>query len=455
MSDRSTRGQLEFPNQASSVRHLVLVGMTSSVVVAYLTRTVLAPASSVIQRELSLTNLEMGAVHGVWAFGYVGFQLPGGWLGDRFGRRVILPLYGVLWSVCTLWTAQASTFAELWWSRLIFGAAQAGLVPCLTRACFDWFPEDSRGWASAAITAGMSAGAVIASGLAAFLIPVLGWRLSCQLFALSGILWAIEFWRIFRDRPEIHPRVNRAELELIRKPTVLSLPSDPSAQLSPSVTIERPTSGGVPSPWGALQIYGLLALFLLAFQAMCRTFCYNFLTTWFPTFLERGLGANLRNAGLMTMLPLAGYVGGAMIGGVLIDRLLRATRSKWKSRSGVAATALLVAAAGSVAAIFTPALEVALLVLAIGAAASGLASPATWAAAMDLGGRSSATVMGIVNMTGNLGAFLCPLAVGAILDATGDRWNLVLLMFAGVSLAGALSWVFLDPQRPLRLGDRV
>jgi hypothetical protein len=60
--------------------------------------------------------------------------------------------------------------------------------------------------------------------------------------------------------------------------------------------------------------------------------------------------------------------------------------------------------------------------------------------------------MALANMAGNLGAFLCPVAVGAILDASGGRWNLVLLMLASVSLVGGLCWIFLDPE-PARSAD--
>ena len=75
----------EEPPSPTVVRHLVLAVMTSSVVVAYLTRSALAPASSMIQAELRLSNTAMGQVLGVWALGYVCFQLPGGWLGGWFG----------------------------------------------------------------------------------------------------------------------------------------------------------------------------------------------------------------------------------------------------------------------------------------------------------------------------------------------------------------------------------
>jgi MFS family permease len=438
-------GQVEeMAHAPSRVRHVVLAGMTMSVIVAYLSRTVLAPAGSVIQSELHLTNTEMGTVHGIWAFGYVGFQLPGGWLGDRFGRRVVLPFYGIVWSLCTLWTAISMSYGGLWWSRLVFGGAQAGLVPCLTRACVDWFPEDRRGTASAAITAGMSTGAVAASGLAALLVPWLGWRLTCELFASSGVLWAIGFWLTFRDRPERHPWVNKGEVSLIHGPAAdrVHSPEPELASLS-----ERDSSTKQRSRRFALGVYGTLAFWMLTGQGICRTFCYNFLTSWFPTFLERAHGVRLTSAGLMTMVPLAGVVFGSMGGGRLIDSLLQRTGSRRLSRCGVGAVGLMTAAIGSLAAIFASGPASALLVLAVGAVSMGLAAPATWAATMDLGGtRSSASVMALANMAGNLGAFLCPVAVGAILDASGQSWNLVLLMLAGVSALGGLFWMLLDPE---------
>src|SRR4051812_21968223 len=168
-ADRQQR--IPAPVSATSTRHLILAGMTASVVVAYLARTVLAPAGSVIQEEMRLSNLEMGAVHGIWAFGYIGFQLPGAWLGNRLGIRAVLPIFGLVWSLCTFWTAGAATYSGLWWSRLIFGGAQAGLGPCLSRACVEWFPQSRRGSASAGLPAGEVPGGGGAPGGGALPLP--------------------------------------------------------------------------------------------------------------------------------------------------------------------------------------------------------------------------------------------------------------------------------------------
>jgi nitrate/nitrite transporter NarK len=285
---------------------------------------------------------------------------------------------------------------------------------------------------------------VAASGLAAFLVPWLGWRATCQLFALTGVIWAIEFWLTFRDRPEQHPWVNKEEISLIRGMS--------KVQIGLGDELDVPAAEAKPAILSGLAVYGTLAFWMLTGQGICRTFCYNFLTSWFPTFLERSHGVQLRSAGLMTMVPLAGVVTGALGGGAIIDGLLRATGSKWLSRCGVGAAGLAIAAMGSLAAMFVTGAGAALCVLALGAASLGLAAPATWAATMDIGGsRSAASVMALANMAGNLAAFLCPIAVGAILDHTEGNWTLVLAMLTAVALCGAVCWIFVNPDpSPLR-----
>jgi MFS family permease len=432
------------PMPASWVRHLVLAGMTAAVLAAYLPRTALGPAASSIKRELELPDLAMGQILGVWALGYVWLQLPGGWLGDRYGRRVMLPLYGLVWSVCTLATARSETFAGLWWSRLVFGMAQGGLIPCLTRACVDWFPESRRGTASAAINAGMSAGAVLAGGLSAVMLPWLGWRLTLQLFALVGVVWAVVFWITFRDRPEHHPWVNPAEYALIRaeiEPVAKML-----VERREDLLEQEPGSGDkAVNRWGTgLGVYGSPAFLLLNSQAFCRAYGYAFLTSWLPSFLERGHGIPLAHASALSMIPLAGYIAGSILGGPLIDELLRRSGSKRLSRCAVGAAALVLTGLGLAAAMFAS-YPTALVAVALGMTASGFAGPATWAATMDVGGRSSTSVMAVLNMSGNLGAFLCPIAIGAILGAFPEGWNLVLLMLAMVYIIGGLCWLPVDP----------
>jgi MFS family permease len=410
--------------------------MFASVLIAYLPRTALAPAVSLIQKDLAISDVAMGQILGIWAIGYMTFQLPGGWLGTRLGRRLMLPAYGIAWSACTLVTSAASSFTALWWSRLLFGTSQAGLVPCLTRACVDWIPLDRRGIASAAITAGMSLGGVAATGLSALLLPHLGWRLTLQLFALLGVAWAAAFWFIFRDQPRDHPWVNQAELDRIKEPLV-----DPRVrdQIEPQPSNSTPTTR-------PFAVYKSLAFAMLLAEGFCRTYAYNFLNTWFPTYIERVFSLPVATAAAYAMFPLAAYATGSVLGGVLIDTILRKTGSKWLSRSASGAAALILAGIACASALLATNHITALVLISLSSACAGISAPATWAATMDIGGPASASLMAFGNMVGNLGAYLCPAAIGLMLKLNPNGWSSILLMIAIVLMIGGICWLFLNPE---------
>lgn len=57
-----------------------------------------------------------------------------------------------------------------------------------------------------------------------------------------------------------------------------------------------------------------------------------------------------------------------------------------------------------------------------------------------------------MNMCGNIGAGLFPLAVGYLVAATGN-WDIALLVFAGLFAVDAVLWAMLNPKRPLFEGD--
>ena len=74
--------------------------------------------------------------------------------------------------------------------------------------------------------------------------------------------------------------------------------------------------------------------------------------------------------------------------------------------------------------------------------------PACWAGCMDIGGRYSGTVSGSMNMVGNIGGALSPLAIPYILLWTGN-WTLTFYVSSAIYLIGGLCWLFIDAHTPL------
>src|SRR5207302_1007296 len=74
--------------------------------------------------------------------------------------------------------------------------------------------------------------------------------------------------------------------------------------------------------------------------------------------------------------------------------------------------------------------------------------PPAWTTCMDIGGKYVGTVSGTMNMMGNLGGFVSPIALGYIVGSTGN-WALTFYVTAGLHLLAAICWWLLDPVTPL------
>ena len=417
----------------SRTRWAVLAGLAFAATCAYLSRVCLSTANTTIQREFNFTPEAMGQILAAFSAGYFWFQIPGGSLGNRWGSRLVLPLLSVWWSASAVWTGLAHGFAGFWASRVMSGIAQAGLVPVSASALTHWFPHSERGVASSAIATCMTAGAVIAASLTAVLMPLVGWRWVFVIYAGVGLVWAAGFYLGFRNRPEEHAAVNEGELRVIRR----------DGPPGGGGVAPKPPRGGL-----ALTLLASPGIWLLSLQAFCRAFGAAFFITWFPAFLEQGRGVKLEAAGLLSTLPLIGTLLGNAMGGVIVDRLLAGTGNRRLSRCGTSAIALTLCAATLYAATLIKDPTTAVVVIAFGSMCFGCGSPAAWATCMDISGKHTSLLMAIQNMTGNLGALVCPMIVGVLIgwiQRTQGDWNLVLYLFVGIYLLGALFWLGLNP----------
>ena len=151
-----------------------------------------------MQEELNFNNEQFGYLYSAFSFGYLLFQVPGGWLGQKIGTRMTMPGLSIVWSLCTVVTAAVSSLGAMIASRFVFGLAQAGLVPNSAKVVKDWFPVAIRGKASSVCAMAMSLGGVITISLTSYLLNDHGWREIFRAYSLVGVVWAIAFYFFFR-----------------------------------------------------------------------------------------------------------------------------------------------------------------------------------------------------------------------------------------------------------------
>jgi MFS family permease len=411
-------------------------------VITYVDRVCISQTAPSIRADLKLSEAKMGWVFSAFSISYALFEIPGGWLGDRFGPRSALMKVVVLWSVFTAATGAAWNFLSLTVSRFLFGVGEAGCFPNITKIFTIWLPSTERGRAQGILWLSARWGGAFTPLLVAWVLGFISWREAFLLFGILGILWAVGFRRWFRDRPAEHPSVNAAELALMD-----------------GAEIHAPSHAKV--PWGKLlSSPTVLCLWL---QYFCSSYGWYFYITWLPTYLREARGMSLHKGALLAGLPLFFGGIGCFVGGWLATAFARRLHSVARARRLVASSGLLIAGGLLIVSTSIDDPVLALVTLGFASFCNDLAMAPSWSACMDVGGRHAGSVSGSMNMFGNLGAAIGAVVVGYILTAskvaadsapTLAGWTTTFLVAAAIYFVGTLAWLFIDPVTPIQPAAR-
>jgi MFS family permease len=380
-----------------------------------------------MQKDLGLTAIEMGWVFSIFAWAYAIFEVPGGWLGDRIGPRRVLMRIVLWWSFFTAATGWVWNLSSLLATRALFGAGEAGCFPNLTRVLTVWLPAQERERAQANLWLAARWAGALTPILVAYVLDFMSWRRAFELFGVLGVFWSIAFYRWYRDDPAKHPDVNQAELALLPPPREVAIAEGPT-------------------PWGA--ILSKPSVWLLSAQYTCLAYGWWFYVTWLPTYLRNARGTSFKMGALLAGLPLLLGGIGCLISAAIIPRLA--------ARIGVIRARRTIAIIGFLGAsmsifVFTGIQDplTGMFVLGMAGLFNDFVMPAAWAGCMDVGGRYSGTVSGMMNTLGSVAGAISPLVVGYLLTWTNQNWTVTFYVSAAVYSLGAVCWLFLDAKTPI------
>src|SRR5688500_1003167 len=105
--------------KSSRVRLTVLAFLCVLSFLTYYDRQCIVRAQEDIQTSLGIDDRRMGLIFGAFWFAYAMLEIPGGWLGDRFGARLTLTRIVLAWSLFTALTGSATGFYSLLMYRLL------------------------------------------------------------------------------------------------------------------------------------------------------------------------------------------------------------------------------------------------------------------------------------------------------------------------------------------------
>jgi sugar phosphate permease len=415
-------------------RWYILLLISVMYLITYLDRVNISTAAPQISQEFGFDKVTMGFIFSAFVWAYALFQVPGGWLSDRFGARGVLAGVVTYWSIMTAATAAAFSGASFMIVRFLFGVGEAGAFPGATRAMQLWYPRPERGLVQGVTHSASRLGAAIAPPIVVLLMTEFGWRSVFYICGTVGLLWSAWWALTYRNLPEEHALVNKAELEIIRG-------RGPDGAINPP-----PMDKQTKVPWATLVRSPNMWAIMVAY--FTYVYCLWIFLSWLPSYLIEVRHFRLIKVGLFASLPLWAGVVGDTVGGLSTDWLLRVTGSAKIGRRAVAIVGLLGCAICIVPAALTEDAYVAVYGLTASMFFLELTIGPSWAVPMDTGGKYSGTVSGMMNMAGNFGGAISPIVFGYL--AQGGNWQAPFIVAAGLLVIGSAVWAFwLDPDKPI------
>lgn len=395
------------------VTSVVLALLTVMYLITYLDRVNVSAAAAGFGKEFNLSKTEIGFVFSAFAYPYLGFQLIGGWVSDRFGAKRTLVVCGLVWGVATILTGFSGGFLSMVITRILLGFGEGATFPAATAAMTHWVPKASRGFAQGITHAGSRLGNAVAPAFVVAIMVDWGWRASFWGCGLLSILWVAVFAWVFTERPQDHPRITADELQNL-----------PAPKLKPSYV-----------PWWAL----LRRMWPVTMVYFCYGWTLWLFLSWMPLYFFNNYQLDIKKSAIFASgIFLAGVVGDTL-GGIISDRILHRTGSSNIARSWMIAICLLLALASLLPLLFIHDPTVAALSLSAGFFFAELTIGPFWAIPMDIAPEYSGTASGLMNIGSSSAAIISPVVAGYLIDTTGN-WDYpfigsMLLMAIGIVLS--------------------
>jgi MFS family permease len=380
----------------------VVLLLAAALFINYFDRGNLAIASPLLQKELQLSNSELGILFSAFFWTYAPLQPLAGWLAQRFDVRYVLGGGLAVWALATALTGLASSFALLLVLRVLLGIGESVAYPCNAKFLGQRVAAHQRGLANGLIATGQSLGPTCGTLIGGLVMARYGWRPAFIVFGMLSLAWLIPWRAATRDGAT------------------------------------AVTAAGA-NPLSYRVLLAERSLLGTSLGHFCGNYAYYFMLTWLPLYLVNAQGFRIDQMAVIAAAIYALQAISAPATGWICDRLILAGSSPNRvlktaiivGLCGVAAPMALCAVAGHT-------VTVALLLTA--GVFFGVQSAPLGAITQTLGGpRAAGQWMGIQNLCANLAGVSAPLITGFIVHRSNNFfWPFAIA--AAITLAGVLAY---------------
>lgn len=140
-----------------------------------------------LHKEWQLSTVEMGWIGSVSSIGMAVGAILFGMMADRFGRKAILILTLLVFSIGSGISAFATGYGIFLVLRFIIGAGLGGELPVASTLVSESVPVEKRGRSVVLLESFWAAGWLLAAIISYFVMPLWGWRVAIFATGLAGL----------------------------------------------------------------------------------------------------------------------------------------------------------------------------------------------------------------------------------------------------------------------------
>jgi sugar phosphate permease len=266
----------------------------------YVNRFNYSPVIPLLRADLGISNTQAGWLMALFFISYTIFQLPAGFLGDRFGPRKTLTWGAIISIAGNLIFSQATSFGILSLGQLVNGLGQSMGWTSSLKLIVSWFPRSRRATAIGLFATCVTAGSSVGIRLSGLLGDHLGWRSSFIIPPVLLAMVAVLFWLLVKDNPGEKGLPEFDDEILLER----QIENDPRSRLS--------------------LVLSNRILWSVALVYFCFVYVQFGCLVWIPSFLKEGYAMSVDRASTISALvllpgvfasPLAGFLSDHYFGG--------------------------------------------------------------------------------------------------------------------------------------------
>ncbi|WP_229216315.1 MFS transporter [Dyadobacter frigoris] len=167
----------------------------------YLDRTMITTMRGSILQSIPMTDAQFGLLTSLFLWVYGLLSPLAGFLADRFNRSRVIIGSLFVWSIVTWFTAHATTFEELLWTRALMGISEACYIPAALALITDYHRGSTRSLATGIHMGGIMIGQSLGF-IGGWLAEDRTWNFAFNIFGGIGMVYSLVLLFTLRDKKE-------------------------------------------------------------------------------------------------------------------------------------------------------------------------------------------------------------------------------------------------------------